>query len=156
MNAKAASKRLALGCASTAIAMVLGTVSTPGPGSTATGFQVLGQVFAALLLILGLCDIGLAARSMRARKPAPSAECTPETRIAAFGSVPHPLDVDVSILPLTEIVQVQAGNRSVRAYLTSCPDGCGVLAWTDQILPFNASTPRRAEDMIRDTYTKDQ
>lgn len=161
-RARRDAERIGVGLAAIAIGASLNMWSAPGffhnldaAGTPAAVFAI-GCVFFAAGAWAIVRTIDGALRNPPAPGSAPQVGATElgtphGTRVPGFGFVPHPLDVDISVLPV-EIVQVQAGGRSVRAYLASCPDGCGVLAWTDQILPFNAASPDEAETRIRASY----
>jgi len=51
--------------------------------------------------------------------------------------VPHPLDVDIRQLP-HDTHHLDAGGGLREFYVGSCPDGCGLVAWAEDMLPFNA------------------
>lgn len=69
------------------------------------------------------------------------------------GWPPHPLDVDIRRLP-RKVLQVEAGGSSIEAFVAECPDGCGVVAWTDLMLPFNAPDTASAEAVIVRSYSR--
>ena len=60
-----------------------------------------------------------------------------ESFVPGFGFVPHPLDVDIRHLSCTTL-HLSGAGRDVAVYVASCPDGCGLVAWTDSMLPFTA------------------
>jgi hypothetical protein len=53
------------------------------------------------------------------------------------GWPPHPLEVDIRQIPF-DTLRISAGGSAIAVYVAACPDGCGLVAWTDTTLPFNA------------------
>lgn len=74
-------------------------------------------------------------------------------RAAPSAWPPHPLDIDIRRIP-HQTRHLSAGGRDVKAYIADCPDGCGVVAWTDTMLPFTAPGTEAAEAAIIRSYSK--
>ena len=61
------------------------------------------------------------------------------TNVPGFGFVPHPLDVNIRALH-PAVLRGSDGYREIEIRVAACPDGCGLVAWTDTMLPFNAAS----------------
>ncbi len=83
----------------------------------------------------GLMLEALRSRAVAARRQGRSPGSSP----GAEPGIPHPLDMDIRRTP-HKTRHIDAGGRDVTVYVGDCPDGCGqLIAWTDTMLPFNAS-----------------
>lgn len=72
------------------------------------------------------------------REPAPAARPDDD---GAWGGwqPPHPLDVDIRALSPGELRRAGQG-RGETVHFADCPDGCGLIVWSDLRLPFNLAS----------------